>query len=241
MKLALTTLIIFYSCILIGFIYQYLLTQKTVLNRFRLKDHAVNLKNMHQHMKLVIFNLVLLGVLTFFGLSLVQGDFNTTSPTMLIFIEQFLLFLFLDDLCFYIWHRNLHENTFLLRKIHAVHHRVRNPAPLEFIYVHPIEWMVGSLGVVLAIFAIIEFYGQANAFVFWSYIVFRTLHELDIHSSTRSILFKYFPFFGTVEHHDTHHLRAIGNYASSLTYLDKLFGTKTQKLLEKRRASLKDA
>ena len=167
--------------------------------------------------------LITLAVSTFIPLYLFSNFFIIAVPTVSTFIVQFILYIVLDDLGFYTWHRTLHENQFLLRKIHVIHHRVRYPAPLEFIYVHPIEWMIGTIGIVVSVLLIIHIYGQANAYALWAYSIFRTLHELDIHSSTRSIIFRHVPFFGRVKHHDIHHLRAVGNYASTFTYLDKIF------------------
>lgn len=116
-----------------------------------------------------------------------------------------------------------------------IHHRVRYPTPLEFIYVHPIEWMIGTIGIVVSVLLIIQIYGQAYAYALWAYSIFRTLHELNIHSSMRSIIFEHVPFFWRVKHYNTHHLRAVENYASIFTYLDKIFKTETPNLLQKRR------
>ena len=43
--------------------------------------------------------------------------------------------------------------------------------------------------------------------------------------STCALLFKYLPFFVDASHHNIHHQRAKGNYASMLRYLDWVFNT----------------
>ena len=40
----------------------------------------------------------------------------------------------------------MHENKFLLRKVHSIHHRAFSPLALEYLYVHPFEWMMGYIG-----------------------------------------------------------------------------------------------
>lgn len=234
MKLTIITLAVFSGCIALGMVYNYLLVNTNLLNRIRLPGHPRNPKLVRQHMPLIFLNIGILCVITPVSLYFAQNFFLIQVPSIGIFLIQFALFIFLDDLGFYIWHRRLHENRYLLQKVHAIHHRVRFPAPLEFIYVHPIEWVVGTTGILVAVLLIIAIYGQVNAYVFWSYITFRTLHELNIHSSTRTLIFKKIPFFGNVEYHDIHHLHARGNYASTFTYLDKIFGTGTYKLLNEK-------
>lgn len=233
MKLALITFIVFYSCIAIGIIYQYLLIHTKLLDRIRLRNHPANPIRVRQHMKLVTINLCILAGLIFISLAPFSHLFSITTPSLWLGISQFLIIIVLDDIGFYVWHRMLHENRFLLRKIHVIHHQARYPAPLEFIYAHPVEWMVGSAGLVVGIIINIHIFGTMNAYVLWAYGIFRTLHELDLHSSTRSIFCKYIPLVANVKHHDVHHLRAIGNYASTFTYLDKLLRTETKTFLEK--------
>ncbi len=54
----------------------------------------------------------------------------------------------------------------------------------------------------------------------------RNLHELDIHSGIKSSkITSFIPFYGSTEHHDLHHSKNKGNYASTFTIWDKVFGT----------------
>ena len=68
---------------------------------------------------------------------------------------------------------------------------------------------------------------QGIAFeTFIVYLMFRTTHELFIHSGLRSsVFFKLIPFYGNNEHHEIHHAKFDCNYATTFTIWDKLFGT----------------
>ena len=52
------------------------------------------------------------------------------------------------DFAYYFLHRTLHHKK-LMRFVHGVHHRARNPSALESFYLHPIELVLG-LGLLLA-------------------------------------------------------------------------------------------
>jgi sterol desaturase/sphingolipid hydroxylase (fatty acid hydroxylase superfamily) len=131
-------------------------------------------------------------------------------------------------------HRYMHINTWLYQKIHLKHHQATAPLPIEFIYNHPFEWMGGTPGLILAYIIIYQFC-PINAYAFWAYSLFRNLHELDIHSGLKSSIGQYIPFWGTVEHHDFHHSKVKGNYASTFTIWDKIFGTEVgEKTIDER-------
>ena len=69
-------------------------------------------------------------------------------------------------------------------------------------------------------------WGELGFAPFYAYVVFRQLHELDVHSGLRSRLAHHIPFLAPNEHHDLHHLRPhAGNYASMLTVWDRVLGT----------------
>jgi len=119
----------------------------------------------------------------------------------------------------------MHKNKYVLKKIHKIHHRAITPVALEYIYVHPIEWMMGYLGPFLGIL-VISYFGPVSFFSFWAYQIIRNLHELDVHSGLKSKFSKWIPFWGETEHHDKHHEALNGNYATTFTFWDEIFGTK---------------
>ena len=117
----------------------------------------------------------------------------------------------------------MHENKFIYKKIHKIHHRANTPIPIDYIYVHPFEWMSGFIGPYIGMVAM----GGISIYSFWIYLVIRNFHEIHIHSGIQtSLLSKIIPFYGTNEHHDIHHAKRDGNYSSTFVLWDKLLKTK---------------
>lgn len=178
------------------------------------------------HLPLIAFNLFLLLVLPFFALNFFHRIFTIEPCSIFIFLAQFAVILVLDDAEFYLWHRLLHANKFLFRHIHRIHHRAIQPYPLDFIYVHPLEWMGGTLGIVAALCLIVGWFGSVNAYVFWAYGGIRFLRELDLHAGEQTFLRIDMKVVCNSLYHGLHHTRIKGNYASILNYWDKLLNTK---------------
>lgn len=154
------------------------------------------------------------------------GLFPMQAPPLWLGLLQLLLLVLADDLWFYFAHRLLHVHKELYRRIHKLHHEAFAPVPIEYIYAHPLEWMAGALGPVIVIGAILAVAGEMSAFVLVGWQAWRTLHELDIHSGLRSPLTRALPLWAGMKHHDLHHAKPTkGNYASSLTLWDRVFGT----------------
>lgn len=53
------------------------------------------------------------------------------TPAWYVFAIQIGFFLLLDDFLFYWMHRYMHENKWLLRNVHSVHHRIKNTCALD--------------------------------------------------------------------------------------------------------------
>lgn len=222
MKLAIIAISLFYFNIIFGFIFNYFLLKKTPSIHYQ--ECATNFK---KRTPLIFLNIFLVSLASFLSIITAKHYFLTSFPTSLITtLIQFLLFIVIDDLWFYGFHRYLHENKFLFKKIHRQHHYAHKPFPLEFIYAHPLEWMGGSIGILFSCIAIYILFGEINAYVFCIYTFFRGFHDIFLHSRTESKILKYIPVFHTNEAHAKHHARFNGNYASMLSYLDALFKTK---------------
>jgi methylsterol monooxygenase len=248
MRLALINLGIFLSCILYGSWRSYT----------KHKDHARQTHStrptrskgfeLRHNVRLISVNLFCLCLINTWGLWAFSHYMNTDFPfnfsnfsnfsglsNMGVILTQFIVIAWLDDLVFYGWHRLLHSHPWLMRHIHGIHHRARQPYPIEFIYAHPVEWLGGAVGLFLALALIILVCGQINAYVMFAYSAFRTLREISIHTekpakpATASILSRWPRFFASAESHRLHHELARGNFASGFTYLDYLFGTKLEK------------
>ncbi len=175
---------------------------------------------------LIVFNTLLLGAVAFPSLWLFADLFSFEAPNLLVFGLHFFLLVAFDDIVFYWVHRIIHENKYLYRKIHKIHHEAYAPVPIEYLYVHPLEWMLGGLGPAIGIGLIMLMFGGMSTWTLWVWGAWRIIHELDIHSGLASRLGVHIPLFAGTEHHDLHHARpTLGNYASSLTLWDKVFGT----------------
>ena len=84
---------------------------------------------------------------------------------------------------------------------------------------------MGYIGPFIAVF-LISIFSPINILAFWLYQLIRNIHELDVHSGYKSFFSKWIPFWGESEHHDLHHKKLNGNYATTFTIWDRLFKTK---------------
>lgn len=129
--------------------------------------------------------------------------------------------LLIYDFAYYFLHRAMHHEV-LLRLVHGVHHRARNPSALESFYQHPLE----LLGGLFLLFAATWVVGPVTVRSFaLTFLVYSTLNIL-VHSGmdSRSAIFAPIDFL-TRKHH-AHHLRDPRKNFSTLTPLpDLLFGT----------------
>ena len=179
-----------------------------------------------RRLPLIGLNLSLLVTGAFFPLWWLADLFTMDFPALPVLTVQVLLLIFLDDLWFYWIHRAIHVNKKLYRTIHKKHHEAYAPVPIEYLYVHPVEWMAGGVGPAIGLGLILLTQGEMSAWTLWIWGGWRLIHELDIHSGTTSLVARFVPLFAGTEHHDRHHARpTLGNYASSLTLWDKVFHT----------------
>ncbi len=204
--------------------------------RIQGKNYKVGL--LWKRMPLIGLNAFLLLTINFVGLYFGYDFFNHDGlPAWWIILLQVLFIIFLDDSYFYFYHKFLHDNKWALRNIHGVHHQAIMPFPLEYIYVHPLEWFMGTFGPFLAIFVAFAFGLPINQWAFWLYIIIRNLHESDIHSGIKTRFMNKIPFLAPAEHHDLHHSRPFGNYASTFLIWDRVFATeiKSEDVKKKKR------
>jgi len=202
----------------------WIILKRPVANR--IQDRTYDLSTLNTRMRLIVFNLATIYAVTYLGI-VVLGDYLVMEP-----IEWWLLILqcwfisFFDDTYFFFLHRWLHVNKELYRRIHKVHHKAFSPLPIEYIYVHPLEWMAGAVAPVTGMIVLGIIGGTLNFWVFLVYSGLRTIHELDIHSGFRSKWFRFVPLLGHAEHHDLHHAKPhIGNYAATYVFWDRIFGS----------------
>ena len=134
--------------------------------------------------------------------------------------------LLLYDFFYYLVHRYPFHEWRLLRRVHAVHHVVRNPSAIDSLYLHPVETFLGLalLWACAGLLALVT--GPVSVYSFaWAFLVYSTLNVV-VHCGLRM---RGFPF-GLVTHqaarHDTHHVSMKGkNFASVTPIWDRVFGT----------------
>ena len=221
-NIVLSTLLLLLFINLIGFLYSYLIIKTDFFKGYKLQNRPHKIEDLRNRSPLICINISILMLITGLGLyyfpDFIIKDFSSLS----ILIFEIIIVLMIDDMYFYLWHRLMHENKFLYKKIHKIHHRATTPFPSEYLYTHPVEWIVGMIGPFIGIFLL----GGVSLYSFWMILIIRNLHELDIHSGLKSgYLTKYFPFSGTNEHHDMHHAYLNGNYSSAFSFWDKIFKT----------------
>ena len=218
-------LIILMSCNVLGFILSILPIHFKSLLKYRIQNKKIDSKVFYRRMPLIVFNLFSIALFSSFGLYFMFSIFDSSlyiNP--LVIVVQLLVILLTDDFFFYFLHRWMHENKYLLRKVHSIHHRSFSPLALEYLYVHPFEWILGYVGPFIGI-ALISCFSPVSCWTFWIYIIVRNIHELEIHSGFKSKISQWIPLWGENEHHDLHHAKLNGNYSSTFTLWDKIFGT----------------
>lgn len=225
MKIIAITLSIALVCNLIGFLYSYIILYTNWFKKDRIQSIKYKPQDFWERLPLIALNILLLVGLTFGGMYPVKDVFVIGPISIWNFAWQFAMFMIVDDVYFYWFHRIAHENKFMYKKIHRIHHRAFNPIPLEYLYVHPLEWMGGTVGIAATAVFIGFTMGEINVWPFWAFAVVRNLHELEIHSGLKSLIGQYIPLYGTTEHHDLHHAKLKGNYASTFSFWDKVFKT----------------
>ena len=220
------TLAITVGCNLIAALGSYITLYTDLFSDKRIQTRSYRPDTFWKRLPLIGFNLGVLTLLTIVGLALTHTAFSFQWQGLALVAAQFIFLVLLDDAYFYFFHRLLHVNPYLYRTIHKVHHRAFAPFPLEYIYVHPLEWMLGAVAIPVGLITIFALNGSISVHAFWAFAFWRNFHEIDIHSGLSSSIGKMIPFYGTTEHHDRHHMKKTqGNYASTFTMWDRLLNT----------------
>lgn len=227
---ALTLITIYCICFLYGFALTEVKLRSTRMQQYTLSQQP-NVNTYAQRKPLIYANMS--GVILVAGIFFTTFDFMFSMShnfTWLGLFAQAAFIMVMDDIWFYMYHRVLHLNKTLFRKIHTIHHRVRSTMPLDYIYAHPLEWMMGAIGVFIACVILYQYYGSVNAYALFLYGFLRTIHEINIHSGLKSVFSnnRFFAWLGSSEDHTMHHTRFKGNYASAFKWWDAVFKTKLQ-------------
>ena len=225
---ALGTVLVLVGSNLFGLIYSMLVLKTNIFKAFRIQSKSYQDAIFRKRMPLFLFNFIILLFVAGAGSYLIYDSIDTSLTSLWIIGLQVLFAFVIDDAWFYFFHRWLHENKFMLRHVHSIHHRATTPFPLEYLYAHPLEWMLGMIGVGIG-FALILIVMPINVYALWTFGLLRNLHEIHIHSDLQLPFFSNVPFLSKTKHHDDHHSKLEGNYASTFNWMDRIFKTTFKK------------
>ena len=219
---AIGTVSVLFASNFFGLIYSILVLKTKIFKSFRIQTKSYDSAIFRKRMPLFIFNFLILLSVAGFGSYLLYESLETAMQPIWLIGSQILFAFIIDDIWFYFFHRWLHENKFMLKNVHSIHHRATTPFPLEYLYAHPLEWMLGMIGVVIA-FALILLVIPISVYALWGFGLLRNLHEIHIHSDLELPILSKLPFLSKTKHHDDHHAKLTGNYASTFNWMDKIF------------------
>ena len=221
--IAIYTIVLLICTNLFGLIYSMLVLYTPIFKKFSIQKKPYVKGVFSKRMPLYLFNITLLltisGVGAYFGFGFLKQEVSIG-----IILFQVVFAFVIDDIFFYFYHRWLHENKYMLKTVHSIHHRATKPFPLEYLYAHPIEWMLGMIGAFLG-FAILLIFMPVNIYAFWIFGGLRNLHEIHIHSDLELPVSSKIPLLSKTKHHDDHHAKLTGNYSSTFVWMDRLFKT----------------
>jgi sterol desaturase/sphingolipid hydroxylase (fatty acid hydroxylase superfamily) len=153
-------------------------------------------------------------------------------PPWYVWVLQIIFFLLLDDFLYYLMHRWMHENKWMLRNVHSVHHRIRNTSALDGNYFHWLEFVLtASLAIIGPLLV------GCHLYVLYVWIIIRNIEAADGHAGYDFPWnpLRFLPLYDGPVYHDFHHARFKGNYAGALHYLDRYFDTYIKEYLRYRK------
>jgi sterol desaturase/sphingolipid hydroxylase (fatty acid hydroxylase superfamily) len=128
-----------------------------------------------------------------------------------------------EDIVFYSLHWVLHRPA-LYARIHKKHHQFQHPYSWTSVHTHPIELIVGNFLPVM----VGPMIWPAHSFALACWVSVRIWITTEVHSGM-NLPWNLERWIGKLYagpiHHDAHHSRFVGNYSSTFTWLDLLFGT----------------
>ncbi|EME88470.1 uncharacterized protein MYCFIDRAFT_129730 [Pseudocercospora fijiensis CIRAD86] len=173
----------------------------------------------------------------FFGLQT-----TVPFPSIWTMAYQIVAFFVFEDAWHYWMHRSMHWGP-IYKNIHKIHHQYSAPFGLAAEYASPIEVMVlgfGTVGVPIVWCAIFK---NLHVLTMYIWIVLRLFQAIDAHSGYDFpwSLHRFLPFWAGAQHHDVHHEKFVGNYASSFRWWDWVLDTEGFPEAVKRRRDRKIA
>jgi len=137
-------------------------------------------------------------------------------PSIPMFAGTLFLTVFCVESWFYMIHRLLHT-PFLYKHVHSLHHQYKAPSCFESVYVHPVEYMMNSLTVLM----VGPLLGRVPLVQMCIWMVVGTFLQVHDHSGY------WFPFMPSVLMHDYHHQKFKCCYGI-IGMLDGILGTELE-------------
>lgn len=174
-------------------------------------------------------------VATYFGM-----DYGVPFPPLWKMAMQITIFFIMEDAWHYWFHRALHYGP-LYKSIHKLHHTYSAPFGLAAEYASPIEVMLLGFGIVGSPVIWVLVTGELHLMTMYMWIVLRLFQAIDAHSGYDFpwSMRRWVPFWAGADHHDMHHERFIGNYASSFRWWDYCLDTEAGDVASKKRRDKK--
>jgi len=162
--------------------------------------------------------------------------YGVPFPSLWTMTYQIAIFFVLEDAWHYWAHRAFHWGP-LYRGIHKIHHQYSAPFGLAAEYASPLEVMslgFGTVGVPILWCAITK---DLHIMTMYVWITLRLFQAIDAHSGYDFpwSLHHFLPFWAGAEHHDVHHEKFVGNYASSFRWWDYCLDTESAGWAAKRK------
>jgi len=196
--------------ILIGYLF-------TVLISINNKNYSKKKNINSQYFRIIthnyIFAMIYLFLFIYFFKNII---FNNNDTNILLEIGKTILYLLFVDFLFYWYHRTVHRNEILKKKIHDLHHEYYS-IPSDLLYISICELFI----TITLIFIPCLFLNMKFEFFIFAIILYY-IHGLYTHSeSTYDI-----PILISAKFHEDHHKIGGGNYSIVFPYLDSILNTK---------------
>jgi len=133
-------------------------------------------------------------------------------PSIFELTINYIYFMFINDLLFFLVHTLLHENRWLYAKVHKQHHMYSGSIGIAAEFAHPVEQILGNqLPVVLPVLYFKTHIWTWIIYVFWR--LWRTYESHSGYSFAGTWLSKLGFLHGHMAlYHDFHHSANLGNY-----------------------------
>ena len=137
-------------------------------------------------------------------------------------IAHAIAILLVYDLAYYFLHRYAFHQTTWLKKVHAVHHRVRAPTAIESLYLHPVETFLGQF----LLTAVTCVMGPVAPLTWIGILAVHSTLNIVVHAGLDLPFFPFRALSYLSRKHAIHHVSMRGgNYASLTPLWDLMFGT----------------